>query len=124
VEDRDANSRFLAAHPGRFAFATLSRIVNYWTAAWLVPTPDSPNQWPAIIGISSLSLLGMLGLRTMFSSGNPAAMVYAGCLFIYPVVYYVTTTQPRFYHAITPLLILLSAFQIVDWKNPVAAPVV
>jgi 4-amino-4-deoxy-L-arabinose transferase-like glycosyltransferase len=108
-EDRDANSRFLAAHPGRFVFATCSRIVNYWTAAWLVPTSDSPNQWPVIIGSSLLSLIGLLGLRRLFATGNSAAAVFAGCLFVYPWVYYFTTTQPRFYHSLTPLLILLAA---------------
>lgn len=117
AEDRDANSRFLAAHPGRFALATVSRIVNYWTAGWMIPTEDSPNQWPVIIGISAVSLLGLLGLRQLFLDGNSAAIVFAGCLLIYPCVYYVTTTQPRFYHTISPLLILLGSSWVMHWKN-------
>ncbi len=117
AENREANSRFLSAHPGRFALAVFSRVVNYWTAAWLVPTADSPNQWPVILGVSLLSLLGLFGLRALFASGASAAFVYAGCLLVYPVVYYATTTQPRFYHAVTPLLVLLGAFFATTWRN-------
>jgi 4-amino-4-deoxy-L-arabinose transferase-like glycosyltransferase len=121
AEDRDANSRFLAAHPGRFAFATLSRIVNYWTGAWIMPTADSPNQWPVIVGISIVSLLGLLGILRMFYSGNSAAFMYASCLLIYPLVYYVTTSQPRFYHAITPLLIVPGAFWVLNFRRTAVA---
>jgi 4-amino-4-deoxy-L-arabinose transferase-like glycosyltransferase len=123
-EERDANSQFLAAHPGRFAFATVSRIVNYWTGAWITPTIDSANSWPVIIGISLVTLVGLLGIWRTFYSGNSAAFMYAGCLFIYPWPYYLTTSQPRFYHAITPLLIVLAAFWVLKWgrtKAPTTA---
>ena len=123
AEERDLNSKFLAAHPGRFALATVNRIVNYWTAAWITPTVDTPNSWPVIIGTSIVSLLGLLGLVRMFHAGNSAAFMYAGCLFIYPWPYYLTTSQPRFYHAITPLLILLGAYWVVNWKDRRVTPV-
>jgi 4-amino-4-deoxy-L-arabinose transferase-like glycosyltransferase len=122
AEDREANSLFVSTHAGRFAFATFSRIVNYWTALWLVPTADSPNLWPAIFGTSILSLFGLLGLRQMFSIDNSVAWLYAGCLLIYPMVYYLTTTQPRFYHTISPLLVLLGSFWLVNFIRRVAVP--
>lgn len=122
AEDRAANAQFVANHPGRFVFSTLNRIINYWTGAWTMPTPESPNQWGAIVGISLLSLLGLLGLKQMFTTGNSAALVYTGCLLIYPVVYYVTTTQPRFYHAVSPLLIQLAAFWVMNLKDRVLSP--
>jgi len=120
AEERDLSSRFLAAHPGMFAFATANRVVNYWTGAWILPTTDSPNSCPVIIGTSIVTLLGLLGLRRMFYSGNSAAFIYAGCLFIYPWPNYLTTSQPRFYHAITPLLILLGALWVLNFKNRTA----
>jgi hypothetical protein len=113
AEERELNSRFLAAHPGMFALATVNRIVNYWTGAWITPTIDAPNTWPVIIATSIVTLLGLLGVRQLFYSGNSAAFMYAGCLLIYPLPYYLTTSQPRFYHAITPLLIVLGAFWVL-----------
>ena len=120
AEERDLNSQFLAAHPSMFAFSTVNRIVNYWTGAWITPTIDSPNTWPAIIGTSMLSLLALLGVRRMFYDGNPTASMFAGCLLVYPVVYYLTTSQPRFYHSITPLLVLSGAFCVLNWKNRIS----
>jgi len=122
AEERDLNSRFLAAHPGLFAFATVNRIVNYWTGAWITPTIDFPNRWPVIIGTSIVSLLGFLGVRRMLYDGNSAAFMYAGCLFVYPLLYYVTTSQPRFYYAITPLLILPGAFWVLHRVNKTTEP--
>jgi hypothetical protein len=117
AEESDVNSRFVAAHPSLFAFATLNRIVNYWSGAWITPTKDYPNSWSAIIGTSILSLLGLLGVCRMFYIGDSVAFMYAGCLFLYPLPYYITTSQPRFYHSITPLLILSGVFWVVNWRS-------
>jgi hypothetical protein len=120
AEESHLNSQFLSAHPRWFAFATLNRIVNYWSGAWITPTEEYPNSWPVIMGTSMLSLLAFLGVYRMFSSGNSAAFLYAGCFFLYPWVYYLTTSQPRFYHSIAPLLILSAAFWVVNWANRAA----
>jgi hypothetical protein len=122
AEERDLNSRFLAANLNLFAFATVNRAVNYWSGAWIMPTLDFPNSWPVIIGTSIISILGLLGVRRLFYSGNSAAFMYAGCLFIYPLLYYITTSQPRFYHSLTPLLIISAASWVVNRKNNLVAP--
>src|ERR1035441_2402258 len=122
AEERALNSRFLATEPGLFAFATVNRVVNYWTGAWIVPTVDFPNRWPIIIGTSIISLLGFLGVRRMFYDGNSAASMYTGCLFIYPLLYYVTTSQPRFYYSITPLLLVPGTFWVLHRLNGTAGP--
>ncbi len=120
AEESELNSKFVFAHPRQFAFATLNRAVNYWTGAWLAPTADYPNSWPVIIGISALSLLGFVGVNRMLSSGNSAALVYALCFALYPLAYYLTTSQPRFYHTIAPLIIVSGAFCLVDTRNRIA----
>jgi len=114
ADERDLNSRFLAADRPLFTFAVLNRIVNYWTGAWITPIIDFPNSWRVIFGTTIVSGVGLLGIRRMFYSGNSAAFMYAGCLGIYPLLYYVTTSQPRFYHAITPLLIVPGAFWVLN----------
>lgn len=121
AEERDLNSQYLATNGGLFAFSILNRAINYWTGGWVMSTADFPNNWPVIMGTSLLSLVGLLGIRRMFYDGNPAAFMYAGCLLLYPVVYYVTTSQPRFYHAITPLLIVPGSFWLLTWKNRILA---
>jgi len=120
-EDRESNAQFVNSHPGRFAFSIMNRMVNYWTGAWIRPISGFPNVLPVIGATSLLSALGFLGLWRLYSSANPSAHNYAGCLAIYPIVYYITTSQPRFFHAITPLLILLGAYFALECLNRVAA---
>jgi len=111
-EERQANARFLAEHSDRFWFATANRIANYWTGAWIRPMADYPNDWRVIVPTSLLTLLGFVGLCLMFSRGQSQAWMYLGCLTVYPAAYYLTTSQPRFYHAMSPLLVLAASFAV------------
>ena len=118
AEESEANAQFVHAHPGKFAFSTINRIVNYWTGAWIKPISGYPNSWAVIIPTSLLSLAGLLGLWTMYRGGNLNVFMFAGCLLLYPIVYYITTSQPRFYHAMTPLLVISAALWGSDaWKR-------
>jgi 4-amino-4-deoxy-L-arabinose transferase-like glycosyltransferase len=119
AEESAANAEYVHAHTRRFALVTLNRIVNYWTGAWLRTIPGFPNLWTVIAATSLLTLIGFAGIAEMFRSGNPAASMYAGCLFFYPWTYYFTTTQPRFYHAMTPLLIVAGAFWLLQLRRRV-----
>jgi hypothetical protein len=113
AEEQEENAKFISSHPGRFAFSTLNRVINYWTGAWIRIIPGYPNSWPVIVATSFLTLAGLFGLWRMAASGLSVAWLYAGCLSIYPITYYVTTSQPRFYHAVTPLLILCASFGLI-----------
>jgi hypothetical protein len=121
AEDSAANAQFVRHDLGRFAVDTGNRIVNYWTAAWILPVAGYPNTLSIILPTSALSLLGFLGILQMLGRKKSCALMYAGSLFIYPLVYYLTTSQLRFYHAATPLLIISGAFSILDCKERVAA---
>jgi hypothetical protein len=120
AEDSNADAQYAASHFSKFAFDTSNRLVNYWTGAWIMSTADSPNSWPIIIATSTFTLIGFLGVGRMFSIDKSAAFMFSGCLLIYPIVYYVTTSQPRFYHSITPLLMLSGAYWVLDRKNRIA----
>lgn len=105
----ERNREFVSRHPKQFLFGIMNRVVNYWTGAWIAPTRESPDQWPIILCIGGLSLFGMLGVVGMIRAGVPGGGTFAGCLALYPMVYYLTTSQPRFYHTIAPLLIIAGA---------------
>lgn len=122
AEERAANSEYLDKDKGRFVFSCVNRIVNYWTGAWVRPVAGYPNVWSVVVPNTLLSLAGFAGVWLMFRGGNRAAILYAGCLLLYPVVYYATTSQPRFYHSITPLLVLSGSFLIFEcWRKMVTA---
>jgi hypothetical protein len=121
-EQRVQNARFLAANFDRFLLNTGNRIVNYWTGAWMKTIPAYPNDWAIIVPTSLLSFLGFLGVWQLFRRRNSAALMFAGCLGVYPIVYYLTTAQPRFYHTVTPLLILSASSWVVSRFSRNAVP--
>jgi hypothetical protein len=79
--------------------------------------PGYPNNWPVIAATSLLTFAGLFGLWRMAATGHSVAWLYVGCLILYPITYYVTTSQPRFYHALTPLLILGASFALTSWAH-------
>ena len=117
TEEQEENAKFISTHRGRFVFSTLNRVVNYWTGAWLRVIPGYPNNWPVIAATSLLTFAGLFGLWRMAATGHSVAWLYVGCLILYPITYYVTTSQPRFYHALTPLLILGASFALTSWAH-------
>jgi hypothetical protein len=114
AEKSAENAQFLSQHFDDFVFDTCNRMVNYWTGGWIRTIPESPNVWSVIVPTSLLTLLGFLGVWQMFRRKVAAAPMFAGCLGIYPVVYYMTTAQPRFYHTVTPFLILSASYWVVS----------
>jgi hypothetical protein len=120
AEESASNSQFVRTHLDRFALSTINRIVNYWTGAWVRPISGFPNIWTVIVPTTALTLLGLFGVWRMFQDRNSNAIMYAGILFIYPIVYYATTSQPRFYHTVTPLLIISGAFGVLDCGKMIA----
>jgi 4-amino-4-deoxy-L-arabinose transferase-like glycosyltransferase len=120
-EDRVANAQFIREHRGRFVLSTINRVVNYWTGAWIRTIPSYPNSFPIILGTSMISLAGLIGLAQLLMRRSAAAPMFAGCLLIYPAVYYLTTTQPRFYHSITPFLVVLGTYGILQCWDRVFA---
>jgi Dolichyl-phosphate-mannose-protein mannosyltransferase len=121
-EQRVENAQFLSQHFDSFVFDIGNRILNYWTGAWIRTIPESPNVWSVIVPTSLLTFFGFLGVRQMFRSRNAAALMFAGCLGVYPIVYYTTTAQPRFYHTVTPFLILSASFWVVNRFSRNALP--
>ncbi|MGB6192156.1 MAG: glycosyltransferase family 39 protein [Terracidiphilus sp.] len=121
-EKRAENSEFLHQHFGDFLFDTCNRMVNYWTGAWIRTVPDSPNLWSVIVPTSLLTFFGFLGVWQMLRDRLAAASIFAGCLGVYPIVYYLTTAQPRFYHTVTPFLILSASYWVAHRFSRNAVP--
>ena len=113
-EDRESNSQFVHSHRGRFAFSVLNRIVNYWTGAWVRPISGFPECSSGHLCYHAFVRARISWLVEIVFKRQFCCTHLWGLLAIYPIVYYFTTSQPRFYHAITPLLILLGAYFVIE----------
>jgi hypothetical protein len=59
-----------------------------------------------------LSLFGLLGLLFMYREKNPYAFPIAMFPLVYPIVYYVTHSSPRYRHPIDPAMMVVAAFAV------------
>jgi hypothetical protein len=57
---------------------------------------------------TAISVLAFLGLRRAFQRDRDAAWVYAICLIVYPLLYYMTTYEIPYRHPLDPLLVILA----------------
>lgn len=99
------------AHPARFAWATLRRIVFTWTGYWNLSSAYrriEPFALPNVFTATLLTILAARGLALAFHSVRRLAVLLALVLLVYPVVYYITHPSMDYRHPIDPLLVLLS----------------
>lgn len=104
--------QFVLQHPAEFASLVGIRFWAYWygtyidyASATLEPFPKW-TYWP-------LSLLTLLGLITMIARHERGAWLFAAVVFAYPFPYYFTFAEPRYRHAVEPLLLLISMYFVL-----------
>ena len=96
----DVAMHFIVSQPASFAGRVLRRMVEFW----YVPYP-----FPWI----TVSILGWLGAAWALRKKSNG-WVWLTMLAVYPLVYYVTHNFATYRHPIEPLVILLSAYLIVE----------
>ena len=117
AEDSRANHDYVAQHRGRFLLVTCNRIANYWTGLWILHPAGAPQDFLTAAMITAMTIFGVIGMMRVFSADPFLGWQLAGSILLYPLPYYLTTTQPRFFHAITPLLILAGSFALMNWAD-------
>jgi Dolichyl-phosphate-mannose-protein mannosyltransferase len=117
---------FIAAHPGRFAFRSLRHAIFMWTGFWswnrdyLRQEPLDPENTCLL---TSLSLLSIAGLYSMFRDGRGnTARLYLLVLLSFPVPYYLSHLDPGFRHPVDPLLVILACFALTQRWAQIRVP--
>jgi hypothetical protein len=62
---------------------------------------------------TTLTLLGLLGILFAWRDTPFEAFRYAGVLFLFPLMYYFSHTEPYQLRAVDPLMVILGAFAIL-----------
>ena len=110
-EKRQEVWQFIQENPGRFAVFTLKRALYFW-----IGTPQAVvvNGYDLIFFRHATFLLGALsafaGLWLAIRNRKCGAFLFAACLLIYPLPYYLVNPFPRYKHAIEPEMALLIVY--------------
>ena len=99
-EKFDAASHFIFSDPASFAGRVRRRIVEFWYVPY-------PFPW---ITVSILGWLGAIWALRKKSDG----WIWLSILSVYPLIYYFTHNFATYRHPIEPIVILLSAYLIIE----------
>jgi len=111
---------FIRTYPQLFAKLTLVRTILFWTN----PVADiSDDLQPATIlyhhtHVIVFSALAWTGLVLMFRQGSRYAWLLAPLLLVYPVLYYISSSDSRYRHPIEPLMLLLAVYAVTYALRP------
>ncbi len=103
---------FIRRHPGWFVWMTFRRIVYMWTGYWSFERAylkDEPLDPPNILVDTTMSILGLLGLRRVFRIEPSLGMCFAIVLLFFPLTYYVTHPETYYFRPVDPLIVVLAA---------------
>ena len=104
--------KFVKDHPGEFVWLCAKRFVTFWDGSTMKYfAPAAPWWFSWSFPIFSLLLLPSLILVCV--RRIHAWQLFAGAILLYPVPYYITSTQVRYRHAIEPLMLLVMAFALL-----------
>jgi 4-amino-4-deoxy-L-arabinose transferase-like glycosyltransferase len=123
AENRRQVLSLIRARPGWFAWATLRRVLYFWTGFWTLPSananaplsffdPDQPFDLATLVLSTSVTLLAVVGLWSAFRRRNPIAWPCLLVLLVFPGVYYLADPDVRYRHPIEPVLIVLASYAV------------
>ncbi len=106
----DQAKKYIAGHPGEFALLTLRRVMRFWLGS------GSRDGSPLfVLHALVTSTFGLIGLWMLVRRHRRMlAMLFSIPLMVFPLPYYVTHAEFRFRLVIDPILILLSAYAMVQ----------
>ena len=106
---------YVRAHPAWYAWMTLRRIVYLWTGYWSFDRAylkDEPLDPPNIFVNTTMTLLGLFGLRRVSQRDSSLAMRFAIVLFFFPLTYYLTHPETYYFRPVDPLIVVLAAVTV------------
>jgi 4-amino-4-deoxy-L-arabinose transferase-like glycosyltransferase len=106
---------YIRSHPGWFAWMTFRRIVYMWTGYWSFDRSylkDEPLDPPNILVNTTLTILGLLGLRQVFQRDYGLGMRFAIVLLFFPLTYYISHPETYYFRPVDPLIVILAAVTV------------
>ena len=106
-------AQFMRTHPRDTLYFMYRRFENNWLGVTDSPEDTWSNGSLRIKGLLviniSLSLLTLFGALYAYRAQLPSATPYAMVLLVFPIVFYVTHTSPRYRFPMDPIMVVLAA---------------
>lgn len=106
---------YIRSHPGWYAWMTFRRAVYMWTGYWSLSheyLKEEPLDPPNILVDTTMSVLGLLGLRRVWKKNRALGIRFAVVLFFFPLTYYFSHPETYYFRPVDPLIVVLAAVTI------------
>jgi len=110
---------YIRSHPGWFAWMTVRRVVYMWTGYWSFSRDylkEEPLDPPNILVNTTLTVLGLVGLRRVFKRDCSLGVRFAIVLVFFPLTYYVSHPETYYFRPVDPLMVVLAAVAVAGSK--------
>jgi 4-amino-4-deoxy-L-arabinose transferase-like glycosyltransferase len=110
ADKKQIAEQFIREHPATFVLVTLKRIVYFWSGSPEEPRvhPTDPRFRTALL--FTTAFFSFWGGVRMIRRGVAGAYLFLSVLLLYPLVFYITHTNPRYRHPIEPIMTVLIAY--------------
>jgi 4-amino-4-deoxy-L-arabinose transferase-like glycosyltransferase len=112
VQEREQLAKeFIRAHPRLFVKNSLKRAVFFWITA-----PEEARVLPGLsakvrkASFTLITFFCFLGLALAFQNHVRGRWLYLGLLALFPLVYYFTHTESRYFHPLAPIVLQLAVY--------------
>ena len=112
---------YIRSHPGWFASMTFRRILYMWTGYWSFDRnylKDEPLDPPNIVVNTTMTILGLLGLRRVFIRDYGLGVRFAIVLLCFPLTYYISHPETYYFRPVDPLIVILAAITVAGTRAP------
>jgi hypothetical protein len=112
---------FITEHPGVFVLCSLERTIYFWTTSpdeyWLMRGRNFPRLSLFLV----ITFAAFAGLYLARRNGRKGVLLLCGVLFFYPLVYYITHVESRYYHPLSPVVFMLVVYTAVEFYQRLAS---
>jgi 4-amino-4-deoxy-L-arabinose transferase-like glycosyltransferase len=115
---------YIRSHRAWFAWMTFRRIVYMWTGYWSFDAAylkDEPLDPPNIFVNTTMSILGLWGLRRVWQRDRSLGVRFGIVLLFFPLTYYFSHPETYYFRPVDPLIVVLAAVAVAGRSKQDAA---
>jgi hypothetical protein len=110
---------YIDSHPAWFAWMTFRRCIYMWTGYWSFDRhylKEEPLDPPNILVNTTMSALGLIGLRRVLKRNFFLGVRFAIVLLFFPLTYYISHPETYYFRPVDPLIVVLAAVTVAGAK--------
>ena len=113
--------QWIKENPRKFAVITFRKVIFFWNGLPRLTKYPQLEQFKNSLYLAT-SVLAIWGLLLALKRRVHGVFLFASLMIVYPLVYYVSFTHPRYRHPIDPELLILGVYLVSEARSRTRTP--